>query len=126
MLTVTAIYAAAFALLLIYLSIRVISIRRRDQISLGAGGDSTLEKRIRAHANFTEYTPLGLILLAALELNSAPLWQLHIVGGLLLVGRLCHPVGVNGGPMNFRVGGMLMTFLSLLTGAVFILAGRLF
>jgi len=122
MLAITSVYAAILAIVFVYLSARVISVRRRDKISLGAGGHADLEKRIRTHGNFAEYAPIALILMAALELNSAPVWQLHTIGVLIVIGRLCHPIGMSGGPINFRVGGMILTFLSLLAGAAFILA----
>ena len=116
MLAITSLYAAILAVVFVYLSLRVISVRRGGKISLGTGGNADLEKRIRTHGNFAEYAPIALILMAALELNSAPAWQLHTVGALIVIGRLCHPIGMQGGPMIFRVGGMMLTFLSLLTG----------
>ena len=60
---VTSLYAATLGLLLVVLSDLVSRGRRRSQVSLGHGGDPMLERTMRAHGNFVEYVPLGLILL---------------------------------------------------------------
>lgn len=49
-----------------------------------------MARRIRGHANFSEYVPLALILIAFLELNSFPNWMLHSLGLMLLLGRVLH------------------------------------
>lgn len=95
MLHVTPLYAALLGLLFLILSIRVILSRRTRQIGFGAPQDSDLERRVRVHANFAEYTPFALLLLAFAELNGAPPVWLHIGGGLLLFGRLSHAMGVS-------------------------------
>lgn len=40
----------------------LLSLRRANKVALGAGGVNQLEGAIRAHENFVEYVPLGLIL----------------------------------------------------------------
>ncbi len=66
---VTALYAALLALLLVYLSARVIGRRRALRIGMGEGDDPLLARWIRAQANLAEYAPLGLLLLLILELG---------------------------------------------------------
>ena len=56
-------FAAILAILYIQLSFRVIKLRRAKRISLGDGGDKSLQAAIRTHANFIEYVPFSLILL---------------------------------------------------------------
>ena len=121
MLHITPIYACVLALIFIYLTFCVIGFRRGNQIGLGDGGDKTLLRRIRAHSNFAEYAPFALILMAFAELAGAPGWQLHIIGTLLVLGRLLHAIGFGREPetMNLRVAGMLMTIFALLTGVIF-------
>ena len=113
---ITPIYAAALTLLMITLSARVIAYRRAHKISLGDQGDKGLLKRMRAQANFTEYAPMGVVLMGLIELQSGPALILHVVGGLLLVGRVIHAVGFSARPpiMALRVWGMLLTFASYL------------
>jgi uncharacterized membrane protein YecN with MAPEG domain len=52
-LTVTPFYAALAALILMILSFRVIRLRRRLSVGLGAGGHAKLVRAIRSHGNFT-------------------------------------------------------------------------
>lgn len=88
-LTVTILYGGSLALWFLVLSVRVVW-RRRAGISLGDGGSASMLRAIRGHGNFTEYVPLALILLAALELNGTSLYVLHGLGIALLAGRLLH------------------------------------
>lgn len=71
-LPITTGYAALLALLLLALSMRVVDGRRRFGVNLGDGGNAAMQRRIRAHANFIEYVPLLLILLALLEAAALP------------------------------------------------------
>ncbi len=59
---ITPLYASLAAFILIVLSLRVIGARRNRRVALGDGADDDLARRIRAHGNFTEFTPLALVL----------------------------------------------------------------
>ena len=120
MLMTTAVFASILALMFIKLSFDVIALRRKNKISLGAGGIDELDRAIRAHGNFAEYVPLGLFLLGALELNGAPLELVALLGVLLVVGRYFHAKGINEPPPEFtnRVRGMKLTFAALGLSAV--------
>ena len=128
MLLITAIVAALLGLILIKLSFAVINLRRENKVSLGSGGNDALERAIRAQANFTEYVPTGLILIACLEVNGAPWWLVLIPGLTLIVGRVFHALGINHTPPNFskRVLGMKFTFHTLIALAVLNLAWSLY
>lgn len=117
---VTSIYAAVFSLIFVFLSFRVIGIRRQAKIALGDGGNSVLLRRQRVHANYAEYVPLTLILMVLMELQKQPEVMLHAVGLALLAGRLIHAAGVAREPEDFklRTTGMVFTFIALITGAV--------
>ena len=120
MLTITAFYAGLLGLLFFGLSIVVIRRRGTEKVSLGDGGKAVLERAIRAHGNFAEYVPLILILLGIMELNQVAVWRLHLLGGLLLVGRLLHAycfTFTESFPPA-RVGGMALTFTALIIGAL--------
>lgn len=120
MISITPLYAGLIALLYIHLSIRVITIRRGDKISLGDGGRDDMAFRVRAHANLAEYAPFGLILLGMIEIQGAPIWAVHILGLMLLVGRLLHAWAFQQSPQNLsaRVNGMLLTLLMIIGAAV--------
>ncbi|MEW9921367.1 MAPEG family protein [Marimonas sp. MJW-29] len=110
-LTITPIYAALAALLFLVLSWRVILYRRANVISLGDKGDKNLLKRMRAQANWAEYTPIALILLALTEANEAPALVLHALGLALLFGRMLHAWGFASTPQKIilRQIGMALT-----------------
>jgi uncharacterized protein len=116
---VTALYASLLGLWLLVLSFRVIRTRGTERVSLGAGGSTLLERRIRAHANFAEYVPVALILIGLLEIAGASAFFLHLLGLLILAGRLLHGYALSftAGNMPARVGGMALTFASIGLGA---------
>lgn len=113
---VTTMYAALLGLLLIFLSDMVSRSRKRSDISLGHGDDPMLERAMRAHGNFVEYVPLGLILLLLLELKDLTPWALHVLGAMLLVGRLLHAYGMMrpDGALSGRYWGTALTWLMIL------------
>ena len=53
-LNITPIYVALLSLIFVYLSIRTIGLRRKNKIAIGDGGNLSLQKATRAHANFAE------------------------------------------------------------------------
>ena len=111
MLAITSLYAGLIALIFLALSFRVITYRRGKQIGLGDAGDKSLLKRMRAQANCAEYAPIGLILLALVEVQGAPGLVVHGLGLLLLAGRAMHGFGFSASPpvMRLRVLGMMAT-----------------
>jgi uncharacterized membrane protein YecN with MAPEG domain len=115
MLITTAFFASVLALMFIKLTLNVIGLRRKNKVSLGAGGIDELDRAIRAHGNFAEYVPLSLFLMGALELNGAPILLVAILGVLMVGGRYFHAKGINEPPPEFtnRVRGMKLTFASL-------------
>lgn len=122
-LAITGTYAAALTLLYLLLSARVITVRRSRRINLGDGDDPDLQRRVRAHGNFAEYAPLGLILLLIAEQQGTAPAFLHLTGMLLLIGRFAHGVNFTYGlkSMALRTGGMVATFLALFLGALLVL-----
>jgi uncharacterized membrane protein YecN with MAPEG domain len=120
---ITPVYAAFLALLFVALSVRVIKQRRQAQVAIGAGGNKSLERAMRVQANFAEYVPFALVLLALMELQGAPAALLHGLGLLLLVGRLSHAYGVSQERENFRfrISGMMATFATLTIAALYLL-----
>ena len=116
-------YAGLLALVFVGLSAFVIRQRGRAKVAIGAGGDALLERAMRVHANFAEYVPLAVVLLALMELQRAPAWLLHGLGLVLLLGRVAHAYGVSQEKENFRfrVSGMMATFATLVTAALYLI-----
>jgi len=106
------IYAALLGALFVVLSVRAIGARRAARVAIGPLGQVPLDRRVRAHANFAEYAPLALLLLAFAELRGVPAPALHAGCAVLLVGRAAHAWGISQAAENFRwrVGGMAATF----------------
>ncbi|MFA5685480.1 MAG: MAPEG family protein [Lysobacteraceae bacterium] len=123
MLAASSIYIALGALLLITLTLRVILRRKSKLVGIGDGGDAELARRIRAHANAVETLPIGLLLLAALELNGSPTALIHGLGIALLLGRALHAWGLSGsaGQSFGRLYGMLLTLTVLLVAPLLLL-----
>ena len=122
-LPITLTIAAAAAILNIWLGGRVSQLRLAKKISVGDGGDSALQARMRAHANFTEYTPFFLILLGLIELGHGSATWLWLVAILFIVCRILHAFGMDRpAPNPFRMIGIVGTMLTLLALAVYALA----
>ena len=124
LLPVTATTAAILGSIFFRLSLNAIKLRRQYKVGLGSGGHDDLERAIRAQGNFAEYVPISLILIACLELNSAPWWLVGACALALIVGRLFHAKGIRELPPRFgnRVLGMKFTLFNLIALAVLNLA----
>ena len=121
-------YAAALALFYVYLSARTIGFRRKARVSVGDGGDESLLRAIRVHANFAEYAPLALLLIAFIETQGGATWLVHGLGTLLVVARLAHAYGLSSSqaPGKYRVGGMAGTFATLVISATWLIANAFY
>lgn len=117
---VTLLYGGLLALWYVVLSVRVTSLRGRYKVSLGDGGHTQLQRAIRGHANFSEYVPLTLLLMAILEFSRFPPYALHVLGVTLLAARLLHGYALSfTGHFRFgRVAGAGLTFLVLIVAGL--------
>lgn len=118
-LPVTCLYAGLLALLYVWLARNVIRLRYRHRVTLLDGGHDELSRAIRAHANFAEYVPFLLILLALLEINQAPAALLHLFGMGTVIARSMHAYSlsvheVKTQSRRFRFIGMVITFSLLI------------
>lgn len=85
-----------------------------------------MKPRIRAHANFSEYTPLFIGLLALAEYQGLAVLAVHAIGLVFVIGRFFHAYGLMiaepqerwFGP---RVFGMAATFSCLAALAAILL-----
>ncbi|MCW1427965.1 MAPEG family protein [Novosphingobium sp. JCM 18896] len=111
--------AAAAAVINLWLGIRISRVRMSAKILHGDGGNEALMRRMRAQANFIENVPLALILIGAIELSTKGGKWLAVVGGLFMLARLAHALGMDSTrPNPLRAGGTLVTMLTLLGLAV--------
>jgi len=115
---ITSIYASLSVLLIVKLTLSVIKLRRKNRISVGDGGNEELQLAIRTHSNAVEYIPIALLLLLTLELNGAPKLLIHLLGALLLIGRIIHAMGLPAKNLQKRVLGMQITIFLLIGLAI--------
>lgn len=122
---ITTFYAIPLAFLYLILTARVIIFRRKNKIGLGDDGNKGLMKRMRAQSNFVETVPLALIMLILIELNNQSSILVHVLGILLLAGRIMHAIGFSAHPpkMRLRVLGMTLTLTSILIATWALLFG---
>lgn len=91
---VTVLYAGLLGLFSILVANNVGTARKNAGVSIGDGGDMNLIAAMRAHANFVEYTPMALLIIALLELNGVTIIAIHALGAALLVSRVAHFYGM--------------------------------
>lgn len=116
MISITSLYTGILGLIFILYAINVIKFRYKSATGLGDGGDKELIKAIRIHGNFAEYIPIIILLMAFYEVNHGQVLLLHIVGVILVLGRIAHAVGltISTGPNIYRQFGVLTTFIILI------------
>lgn len=95
-LPITLTAAGAAAIINLWLAIRILRIRFGKQILYGDGGDERLARRMRAHLNFAENTPIILILIAAIEWQTGSTGWLGGAAALYIAARVAHPFGMDG------------------------------
>jgi len=116
---VTPLYAGLLTLLFVLLSLRVVKFRQKG-IPLGDGGDPKMLRVVRGHANFAEYVPLALLMMAVLELGRSSIYILHAIGIALILSRLLHAYALSYAT-RFRFGrvwGAALTFVVLVVEAL--------
>jgi uncharacterized membrane protein YecN with MAPEG domain len=122
LLPITLTFAAACALLNLWLAIRCSRIRIGDKLLHGDGGNSLLARRMRAHANFIEYTPIVLILFALIEMATGESLWLWGTALAYVVARAAHAFGMDADkPTVLRAGGIMINWAVLLALAVWAL-----
>lgn len=127
---VTLLISSLLIVIQVILTSLVIKSRRRSQIPLNTDGAPELERAVRAHANFTEVTPIFLVSLLILELVDSYLWWVALLGMVFVVGRVLHARSLivtepQFGTYRLRVLGMMLTLsalsLSALSGVIWVI-----
>ena len=120
---ISTLFASVLAIWLLILSARIIALRGVSFLNFFAFnnfGEKALYRSVRAQGNFIEYTPFFLILLFIAESNGLHPHFLYLVSCLFLISRLMHGIGfgfMRHSPF-LRVGGITLTFVSILLIAV--------
>ena len=119
----TSLYAGLLAIIYMALAANVGMTRTRRKISLGDSGDPDLIVSIRRHANFAEWVPLALLLMALIELNGGSKTWLHTLGAVLLAARIVHPFGLDVSDLSKwqRIAGAAGTILVIAAAALTLL-----
>ncbi|KQM64398.1 GST-like protein [Sphingomonas sp. Leaf17] len=113
-LPVTLTIAAAAAVLNLWLAMRIVRGRFQTKVMTGDGGDAMMLGRMRAQANFIEYAPFVLILMALIELAGGSATVLWGIGAVFVAARIAHGLGMGGKTPNIlRAAGALVTWAVL-------------
>ena len=128
MLSITPLYAGLLTLVFLVPSAMVIKLHVAADKATGDVDETDLNKSMRVQANFVEYVPMGLVLMLCAELRGAPAAVVHAMGASLLVGRVCHAIGMSRSPQIFQLRGIgiMLTFLMLILSAFSVLGHALF
>lgn len=103
----------AAALINAWLAVRVGRMRISEKVSLGDGGNESLLRRTRAHANFSEFAPIVLILIALIEFATGTSTWLWAVAVVFLAGRILHGLGMDGLPRGRTIGAVTTMLITI-------------
>lgn len=121
MLPITLAVAGGAGIINFWLAMRTGQVRLATGVSVGDGGNEALIRRMRAHANFVEYAPFVLLLIALIEFSTGSSVWLWAVSAGFLIGRIGHALGMDGMPGG-RAAGTFVTFAVLLGLSVYAVA----
>ena len=107
-------YAGLFVLLFLALKINVGRVRVGEKVVFGDGENERLQRALRVQGNAVEDVPVTLIGIVGLGALAAPVWLIHVLGAVFLLGRILHAIGL-GGSSGGSPGRSLGTLLSALT-----------
>lgn len=112
---ISLVFAGVFALLNLWLAYRCVTIRINGPGGVGDLGIPILRARMRAHANYVEYTPFVLILIALHEYAGGSARLLGAAGGVYVISRIFHAFGIERPKFTMQLVGAMGTWLVLLT-----------
>lgn len=111
----------------VVLTINVGKHRMEEKRTLWYEKGTNLERAVRSHANFLEYTPLFLVALTAAESVGACAVSTNVIGATFMIGRVLHAVSLNHyetvhKSFALRKASMMMTILPFIILAIFLIA----
>ena len=108
-----ALYTGLFVLMFLVLKLNAGRSRAGAKVSIGDGGDESLQRAMRAQANATEDVPIVLLGLFALVHLGASVTLIHAIGGGFIVSRALHALGIGGAP-GLGIGRLIGTIGTLI------------
>jgi uncharacterized membrane protein YecN with MAPEG domain len=119
---VVALYAPLNAFLNIGLATNVVRFRARG----ARDTDKDLVLAVRIHGNNAEFVPLALLMMLIAELLGGASLGLHLAGGLLLLARVSHAVGMpRKAPNPLRSFGVVATWGTIVALGIYCLLLRM-
>lgn len=107
--------SALLVLMKLFLGLRVSTYRAKHNILWGDNGDDGMTRRIRAHANHSEWVPATIIILGLVEMVGVSPIIVGVLGAIVVIGRGLHAIGLMGNAEAFnRATGIVMNWIVLL------------
>ena len=118
----TALWSGLLILLMVILGVGVAVARRGEKVVLGDGGNARVLLASRVFGNAAEYAPVSIAALVVLTNLGMPAYVIHVLGGVLFLGRLIHAGGLSTEKATAgRVLGMSLTWLPLFLAGLMML-----
>ncbi len=89
-LAAVSLYAGLNGLILLALAMNCGRVRQAEKVFMGDGGNPRMIRAMRGQANWVEFAPMGLLMLALTAFAGAPVWVVHLLGITLTLGRALH------------------------------------
>ena len=116
---ISLISVALAAVINLWLAVRCGKARSEGKVLHGDGGNVALQRHMRAHANYVEYTPFALLLILLLDLADQDGWLLGLSALVYFAGRILHPFGMQADEAaKTRAIGISLTLILLLFWSV--------
>lgn len=116
---ITLFVSSLLVLMKLALGLRVSMYRSKINMPWGDNGDDQLIRRIRAHANHSEWVPATIIILGLVEMVGVHPIIVGVLGAVVLIARGLHAIGLMGNAEVFnRVTGITMNWIVLLLAAI--------
>ena len=112
---------AILLFIFIALSFNAAFTRRKSGLAVGEGDNETLLRAVRAHGNFTEFTPMFLISLFLIDHISKNCEYVLVIGSGFILGRIFHALSMFLKKGLLRVVGMMLTFIPLISNFVYLI-----
>ena len=116
------IYYVTIGLLFIFigLSFNAAYTRRKSGLAIGESNNEKLIRAVRAHGNFSEFTPMFLISLIIVDQLSKNCDYVACLGSIFILGRASHDASMLLNKGIFRDICMMMTMIPLVSNLIYL------
>jgi uncharacterized protein len=116
---VTLFVSSLLVLMKLFLGLRVSMYRNKINMPWGDNGDDQLVRRIRAHANHSEWVPATVIILGLVEMVGVSPLIVGVLGAIVIIARGLHALGLMGNAESFnRATGIVMNWIVLFLASI--------